>query len=87
MEELADRLIERVEACSPSEVGAVYRFLLSALRGDEREARAEFVRYLKGELSPQMLTLARSATRSVGVYPLASDCTRIDREAKFPVPA
>ena len=83
VEELADRLIDGAEACSSSEVGAVYRFLLSALGGDEGEARAEFLRYLKGEVSPQMLRLARSAAKSAGVYPFETTACASSRRRSF----
>jgi len=64
MERLADQLIEVAAQCGSNQISAVYRFLLHALGGDERIARAEFVRYLQGDLTPQMLRLSRAAINS-----------------------
>lgn len=64
MERLADQLIEVAEHCGSNQISAVYRFLLHALGGDERAARAEFVRYLQGNLSSRMLKLSHAAINS-----------------------
>ena len=70
MEDLVDQLIPTADQCGSNQVPAVYRFLLKAFRGNEAKARAEFVRYLKGELSPQMLYLAHAAVDSARDYDL-----------------
>jgi hypothetical protein len=53
---LADELIER--CCGGHLVGLIYRFLLQAFRNDASAARAEFERFLAGELSQQFLNAA-----------------------------
>lgn len=54
-ERFADKYIEDRQSGG---LAAVYRFLLRGL-GDERRARTEFIRYLRGDLSPDMVQLAR----------------------------
>jgi hypothetical protein len=57
VDELAARLIE---LCSGSHsVALVYRFLLKAQGHTEETAKAEFVRFLRGELSERLLQDAR----------------------------
>ena len=65
VERFADQLIEAAH-CSSSGISAVYRFLLRAFGGNETSARAEFIRYLRGDLSPQMIQLARIAVKTDG---------------------
>ena len=74
MENLADQLIAASEDCGSNQIPAVYRFLLRAFGGNKAMARAEFVRYLNGELSSQMLYLAHAAVGGAGAYDLESDC-------------
>jgi hypothetical protein len=53
-ESLADELIE---GCSgPSSLAMIYRFLLGIPGNDEAAAKAEFVKFLRGELSAPLLT-------------------------------
>lgn len=47
--------------CSNHGLGDVCRFLLRALGNDERAARAEFSKFLRGELSHRLLDLSRRA--------------------------
>jgi hypothetical protein len=54
MADAAGRIEGRVEA-----LGSLYAFLVRALDGQQDAARAEFRRYLKGEMSPELLRLAR----------------------------
>ncbi len=52
IERLADALI--ASRCGKHSLGLVYEFLLKT-HGNPKEARADFVRYLSGELSPRLL--------------------------------
>ncbi len=56
IERLADALI--ASCCGTHSLGLVYEFLLKA-HGNPKEARADFVRYLSGELSSRLLTEAQ----------------------------
>jgi hypothetical protein len=47
--------------CGNHGLGDVCRFLLRALGNDERAARAEFSKFLRGELSHHLLDLSRRA--------------------------
>jgi len=74
MERVADKYIEDRQSGG---LAAVYRFLLRGL-GDERRARREFIRYLCGDLSPEMVQLAR---RDVDTHRQAVNHRRDDDEA------
>jgi hypothetical protein len=63
LEDLADRLIE-ADYRSQDQLGALYRFLVRSCAGDSEAARMEFIRFLRGELSPTLLDLARAEIRS-----------------------
>jgi len=52
MESLADVLI--ASRCGTHSLGLVYEFLLKA-HGNSKQARADFVRFLSGELPPRLL--------------------------------
>jgi hypothetical protein len=55
IERLADALIAL--RCGTHSLGLVYEFLLKTY-GNPKQARADFVRYLSGELSPRLLNEA-----------------------------
>jgi hypothetical protein len=54
MEELADRLIEMSGNCEPQSLCSVYLVLRKIYKENERAARTDFVRFLRGEL-PEFL--------------------------------
>ena len=75
IDELAAKLID---LCSGNHsVAMVYRFLLKAQDHIEETARAEFARFLRGELSEQLLQDAR---RWVQVEPARAELDGIGRE-------
>ena len=55
LEKLADELIEL--QCGTHSLGLIYQFLLKTY-GDPRPARADFVKYLSGELPDRLLEAA-----------------------------
>jgi hypothetical protein len=57
IDELASLLI--VLCSGEHSMAMIYRFLLKANNYNEREAKAEFVKYLGGELSERLLADAR----------------------------
>src|SRR5436189_303732 len=56
IESLADVLI--ASRCGTHSLGLVYEFLLKA-HGNPKQARADFVRFLSGELPPRLLKEAQ----------------------------
>ena len=75
IDELAAKLID---LCSGNHsVAMVYHFLLKAQDHNEQSARAEFARFLRGELSEQLLQDAR---RWVQVEPARAELDGIGRE-------
>jgi hypothetical protein len=56
MERLADALIAC--RCGTHSLGLVYEFLLKTY-GDPKQARADFLKYLSGELPPRLLEEAQ----------------------------
>jgi hypothetical protein len=53
---LADELIQG--CCGRHSVGLVYHFLLRGFDNNESAARGEFIRFLRGELSQEILNKA-----------------------------
>lgn len=56
VETLADELIDG--CCDPQSIGQIYRFLLRVFCNDVSRARAEFKRFLSGDLSEDFLRAA-----------------------------
>ena len=76
IDELAAKLID---LCSGNHsVAMVYRFLLKAQDHTEETARAEFVRFLRGELSERLLQDARRSATSSGMGLADSDAGGFD---------
>jgi hypothetical protein len=61
---LADELIER--CCDRHSLGMVYRFLFQAFPNDVSAARAEFEKFLAGELSDRLIEAAARCVEADG---------------------
>jgi hypothetical protein len=51
-----------------SAFGDIYRFILRAVGGDTTVAKAMFERYVAGELSEELLTISRQASKRIELF-------------------